>query len=161
MKEPFKIAVNDRYQFDVTPDAAQMLDIVPNGEQAFQALQDGQSYQIRLLEANYADRYFLLEVNGHRFKVQISDYYERLIQQMGLNVASVQKQNIIKAPMPGLVLQINVTEGQTVQKGDTLLILEAMKMENVIKATNEAVIKSVKVQKGAAVEKGQIMLEME
>ncbi len=161
MKEPFKIAVNDRYQFDVAPETAQTLDIVPNGAQAFQALEDGQSYQILLLEADYANRYFLLEVNGHRFKVQINDYYERLIQQMGLNVASVQKQNTIKAPMPGLVLQINVTEGQTVQKGDTLLILEAMKMENVIKAANDAVIKSVKVQKGAPVEKGQVMLEME
>ena len=161
MKDPFKISVNDRFQFDIAPNEALEMDIVPNGTQVFQALRNGQSYQIELIEANYHERYFHLEVNGHRFKVQISDYYEQLIQQMGLNTSAVQKQNIVKAPMPGLVLQINVVPGQNIQKGDTLLILEAMKMENVIKATNDAVVKSVNVQKGTAVEKGQLLLEME
>ena len=51
--------------------------------------------------------------------------------------------------------------GKTVQKGDPLLILEAMKMENVIKAAGEGRVKAVKVQQGVAVEKGQLLLEME
>ncbi|MBK7938580.1 MAG: hypothetical protein IPJ82_16520 [Lewinellaceae bacterium] len=54
-----------------------------------------------------------------------------------------------------------VEKGQEVQKGDPLVILEAMKMENVIKATGEGRVKAVTVQKGAAVDKGQLLLEME
>ncbi len=161
MKEPFKISVNDRFTFDIDPETARQLDIVPNGPQAYQALDQGKSYQIALLEADYKARTFLLDVNGQRFTVHINDYYERLIQEMGLNASASQKQNTLKAPMPGLVLQIAVTPGQAVQKGDTLLILEAMKMENVLKAPNDGVVKEIKVQKGVAVEKGQLLLEME
>ena len=62
--------------------------------------------------------------------------------------------------MPGLVLQILVEAGQTVQKGEPLLILEAMKMENVLKASGEGQVKSVNVQKGMAVDKGHLLLEM-
>ena len=63
--------------------------------------------------------------------------------------------------MPGLVLNILVSPGQMVQKGDPLLILEAMKMENVLKAAGEGQVKAVKVQQGMAVDKGQLLLEME
>jgi biotin carboxyl carrier protein len=63
--------------------------------------------------------------------------------------------------MPGLVISILVEEGQEVQKGDSLLILEAMKMENVIKAAGKGVVKSIKVQQKNAVEKNQILIEME
>ena len=63
--------------------------------------------------------------------------------------------------MPGLVLDVLVTPGQKVEKGDALLILEAMKMENVIKASGEGVVKSIQVTKGAAVDKGQLLVEME
>jgi biotin carboxyl carrier protein len=161
MKEPFNIQVNDRFQFEITPDQARALDVVPNGESAFHVLENGHAYQIQVIEANYAHRFFELSVNGHRFKLHITDYYERLIQQMGLNVVTTQKQNTIKAPMPGLVLEIAVVPEQIVQKGDTLVILEAMKMENVIKATHQGVVKSIQVEKGAAVEKGQLLLEME
>jgi biotin carboxyl carrier protein len=161
MKEPFKIAVNDRFAFDLTPEMARTLDIVPNDDMNYHAIHLGQAYQIELLEANYAQRYYVLLVNGRRFQVQISDHYERLIQQMGLNTGNSSKQDVIKAPMPGLVLQVAVEPGQTVQKGDTLLILEAMKMENVIKAAHEGTVKTVKVSKGNAVEKGQVLVEMD
>ena len=161
MKEPFNVQVNDRFQYEITPDQANALDIVPNGANAFHALENGHAYQIQVIEANYAQRFFELDVNGHRCKVHITDYYERLIQQMGLNVLAAQKQNTIKAPMPGLVIGVAVTPSQAVQKGDTLLILEAMKMENVIKATYDGVVKSIHVEKGAAVDKGQLLLEME
>lgn len=161
MKDPFKISVNDRFQFEVTPEQAQQLDIVTDGPSAFHALEAGQSYRVELLESDYIQRTYLLSVNGHAFKVHINDYYERLIQQMGLNTGSAQKQNTVKAPMPGLVLSIAVEPGQAVQKGDTLLILEAMKMENVIKATGDGVVKSIQVKQGAPVDKGQLLLELE
>ena len=60
--------------------------------------------------------------------------------------------------MPGLVLGISINAGEKVTKGDTLLILEAMKMENVIKSPTDGVIKSIAVKKGETVEKNQVIL---
>jgi biotin carboxyl carrier protein len=80
---------------------------------------------------------------------------------MGLSIASNQAADDVKAPMPGLVLDILVEAGQTIQKGDSLLILEAMKMENVLKATGDGTVKSVIVEKGNAVDKNQVLIELE
>jgi biotin carboxyl carrier protein len=60
--------------------------------------------------------------------------------------------------MPGLVLRILASEGQEVQKGGNLLVLEAMKMENIIKAPANVMIKSVKINPGDKVEKNQVMM---
>lgn len=159
--EPFQISVNDKYQFEAIPADARDLDLIPDGAGQFHLLYRGKSYHAEILEAHYPDRRFTLKVNGSKFTLKISDHYERLVQQLGLNVGSSHKTNTVKAPMPGLVLNIMVEKGQEVQKGDPLVILEAMKMENVIKATGEGRVKAVTVQKGAAVDKGQLLLEME
>lgn len=160
MKDPFKVTVNEQFHFDATPEQAAALDVQTNGAHAYHLLQNGKAFHIELVESDFANRSFCLRVNGHRFNVHISDYYEQLVQKMGLNAAAHQKQNTVKAPMPGLVLDIMVQPGQAVEKGDTLLILEAMKMENVIKATGEGVVKAVHVEKGAAVEKGHLLIEL-
>jgi len=69
--------------------------------------------------------------------------------------------NDLKAPMPGLVLDVLVKEGQQIKKGENLLVLEAMKMENNLKALSDAVVKKVNVGKGARVEKNEILIELE
>jgi biotin carboxyl carrier protein len=160
--EPFSLAVNDRHQFQLQPTDAQQLDVIHReGTPLYHILEAGQAFQVEVLDTNYHLRTYQLRVNGRIFTVKISDYYDRLVQQMGLNAGGVQKQNNIKAPMPGLVLQVSIEVGQAVQKGDTLLILEAMKMENVLKAAHEGVIKSIQVKQGQAVEKGQLLIEIE
>lgn len=63
--------------------------------------------------------------------------------------------------MPGLVIDVLVKEGDTVQKGEPLIILEAMKMENILKAATEVKIKKVLVEKGKAVEKNTTLIEFE
>ena len=79
---------------------------------------------------------------------------------MGLDLSKMQKVEPIKAPMPGLILKIMVEVGQTLKKGDPVLILEAMKMENVFKATSDATVKAINIQAGKAVEKGEILIEL-
>ena len=69
------------------------------------------------------------------------------------------KVNNVRAPMPGLIIDLKVRNGDTVKAGDALLILEAMKMENIIKAPGDATVKSVKVSKGDGVEKNQVLIE--
>jgi biotin carboxyl carrier protein len=71
------------------------------------------------------------------------------------------KANLLKAPMPGLVLKVLVTEGQAVKKGDGLLILEAMKMENIIKASSDGMVKKIHIEEKNIVDKNQKMIEFE
>ena len=83
-----------------------------------------------------------------------------MVEKLGLATVAKQKFNEIKAPMPGMVLEIFVSNGQTVNKGDNLLILEAMKMENVLKAPDDGIIDEIKIVKGAIVEKNQILIKL-
>ena len=73
--------------------------------------------------------------------------------------ANEKKLNEIKAPMPGLILDIKVEVGQEVKKGDPILILEAMKMENILKSPGDGIVKAIKVKVKDNVEKGQLLLE--
>lgn len=160
--EPFQLSVNGgQYEFNITPEDAAALDIIQETDGLHHLLAKGRAHHAELIHADYEALTYTIRVDGTKYVVHINDHYERLIKQLGLTVGGVQKQNTVKAPMPGLVLNVLVTPGQSVQKGDTLLVLEAMKMENVIKASGDGVVKAVGVEKGMAVEKGHLLVEME
>ena len=72
-------------------------------------------------------------------------------------VAAPAGAQTIKAPMPGTILKVNVSNGQAVKKGDVLMVLEAMKMENEILAPNDGTVSSVGVSQGASVESGTVL----
>lgn len=80
---------------------------------------------------------------------------------MGFTVGASKQVNAIKAPMPGLILEMSVSVGQEVKENDCLLILEAMKMENSFLSPRAGIIKSISASKGDAVEKGQLLIEFE
>jgi biotin carboxyl carrier protein len=90
--------------------------------------------------------------------MQMTDQFDELLHQLGMDNLTTATISEIKAPMPGLVLRILASEGQEVQKGGNLLVLEAMKMENIIKAPANVMIKSVKINPGDKVEKNQVMM---
>ena len=83
------------------------------------------------------------------------------LEKMGLSNVASAKLNNLKAPMPGLIYEMKVKVGDEVKKGDTLLILVAMKMENAIKAVGDGIVKSIKTNTGDSVEKGQLIMEFE
>lgn len=98
-------------------------------------------------------------IDGYQHSVEVVDFHlAELKKAAGVShAASMTKE--LKAPMPGLTLKLSVTEGQAVKKGDTLIILEAMKMENLIRATGEGTVKKIHVSPGMSVEKGQTLIE--
>ncbi|MEY3248595.1 MAG: hypothetical protein RL742_638 [Bacteroidota bacterium] len=159
--DPFLLVVNEEHEFNVPPEAAKSLDMIPDGLGRYHLLHEGQAYTIEVLEADFERSTYTLLVNGRKQVVRVADFYDRLVQALGFQAGGSQKINSVKAPMPGLVLEVSVAPGQSVQKGDTLLILEAMKMENVIKAAGEGVIKAIPATKGLAVDKGQVLIEFE
>ncbi|MEM1120789.1 MAG: acetyl-CoA carboxylase biotin carboxyl carrier protein subunit [Bacteroidota bacterium] len=136
------------------------LDLVQTATGDYHILQDGKAYKAELESVDFASKTMTIKINGNKYDLQIEDSYDLLVKKMGLSTAGSQKMSNVKAPMPGLVLDILVESDQAVTKGDALLILEAMKMENVLKAEGDGVVKSIEVTKGTAVDKGQVIIEM-
>lgn len=132
---------------------------LPNG--MISLLFEGRSYTAIVKSLDHADKKITLSLNGSDFTFQVQEPIDLLLEQMGMGGMAVKKAESVKAPMPGKVLKVMAEAGQSVQKGDGLLILEAMKMENVLKATQAARVKQVLIQEGAAVEKGALLIEME
>ncbi len=153
-----KAIVNNTGTQEVLPEQIAQFDIVPQGENHFHLIKNNRSYQLEVIETNFENKLFHFKINGTDFKVEMKDHWDQLIDKMGLSATPTQKISEIKAPMPGLVLSVEVEAGQEIEKGDTLLVLEAMKMENVIKAPGEGVVKSIPVQTGEAVEKNALLV---
>ena len=124
-------------------------------------LLDGKSMNVELVQVNAATKQFTVKVNNRLYDLQLSDRYDALLKSLGMESAGVKKMKDIKAPMPGMVLNILVQAGDMVEKDTPILILEAMKMENVIKSPTQAVVKKVYAIKGVAVEKNAVLIEFE
>lgn len=125
----------------------------------YHVLHEGRSYNAEVVSADYAAKTFVLKINGQRVELQAQDRFDQLLKQMGLSDATATKVNELKAPMPGLIVDIRVEPGQVVQKGDPLLVLEAMKMENILKAPADGTIGSIKAVLRANVTKGQVLVQ--
>ncbi len=112
-----------------------------------------------MVKTDKATKTCTLKINGRLYTVELRDKFDLLLEKMGMNNTSAGKVNNIKAPMPGLIIDLKIKEGDVVKQNDPLLILEAMKMENIIKSPGEGTVKTIKVKKGASVEKGQVLIE--
>jgi biotin carboxyl carrier protein len=124
----------------------------------FLILKDHKSFRAEILDIDVASKKATVKIEKSIFEIELKDKMDLLLEKMGIaNLETVQV-NDLKAPMPGLILDILVTPGQNVKKGDQLLILEAMKMENVLKAPGDGIVASIEVEKGKSVEKGQILI---
>ena len=128
------------------------------GESKYSYLYKNKNHIIHLFEKE--GKTYELKIDGYTFTIEAKDDLDLLIEKLGFNQVASQAMSNVKAPMPGLVLDIMVSVGDQIEKGDSLIILEAMKMENVIKAEGDGEVKSIEVSKGDKVDKGQIMIEL-
>ncbi len=148
--QPAGITLNDQpYTWDLSK----------LGEGHYHVLKNDRSYSVEVLSVEATTKTVRLKINGQIHEVVAKDRLDLLLEKMGMSNAAASKVNNIKAPMPGLIVGISLEPGAVVSKGDTVLILEAMKMENVIKAPGDGTVKAIKVQKGDRVEKGQVLVE--
>jgi biotin carboxyl carrier protein len=150
------VSHNDQLVIDGTP---LEWDIVKLADGYFHILINCKSYRAELVKADAATKSFTFKINGQVYSVTLKDKFDLLLEKMGMNNGAASKANHVKAPMPGLIIDLRVKEGDTVMPGDALLILEAMKMENMIKASTQSIVKLVKVKKGDSVEKNQVLIE--
>jgi len=101
---------------------------------------------------------YQIQIDGRIYHVQISDAVDQQILTMNLKSKRSNQLKELRAPMPGLVRQVNVQVGDQVDAGDSLFILEAMKMENLLKSPVNGKVSDVFVKPGESVEKNQILL---
>jgi biotin carboxyl carrier protein len=102
-----------------------------------------------------------LSPRGERWEVEVVDERTRHIRSLAGGADRPRPAEVLKAPMPGMVVRVQVEPGQKVAVGAPLVVLEAMKMENELKAASAGVVKAVRVASGEAVEKGQVLIEFQ
>jgi acetyl/propionyl-CoA carboxylase alpha subunit len=104
---------------------------------------------------------YTLWLDGFRYEVEALDERTRAIRELSGASAAPSGPAPLVAPMPGMIVRVSVHVGEQVQMGQSLIVMEAMKMENELRATVPGTVKAVLTQAGAAVEKGAVLLELE
>lgn len=158
--EQYKVEVNET-TFNFGTDAIANLDMQQIGEAKFHVLDNGRAYKAVVTKTDFPNRNLSIRINGNTYHINIKDGYDQLVEKMGLFTNTIQKAQNITAPMPGLIMDVLVHSGQTIEEGSPLLVLSAMKMENQILAQGAGTIKSIEVNVGDTVDKGQLIIEME
>lgn len=162
----YKIKVNEHYNFELGDEnnALQLngetlpLNIRELGNGHLHFIYKNKSYNAEVVSEDSVDKSAVVKINGNLYGVNIEDQFDSLLKALGMSGAAGKAIAEVKAPMPGLVLSVGVTEGQEVKKGDSLLVLEAMKMENMLKSATDGVVKKIFVLKGDKVEKNQVLI---
>ena len=121
-------------------------------------LDNNKSKLVSVKGVNHEQKRYQIQIDGRDYQVQISDAVDQQILKMNLKSKKSNQLKELRAPMPGLVRQVNVNVGDQVDSGDSLFILEAMKMENLLKSPVNGSVSEILVKPGESVEKNQILL---
>ena len=161
------IKVNDRYEYNIETGqdtctvngVAIHMDAIQLTNGHTNVLYNNKSYNLELVSEDNSGKSSVYKVNGRLYSISIEDQYDQLLKQLGMDNMQANKVRDIKAPRPGLVLNVFTKEGAEVAKGENILVLEAMKMENIIKSPTDGKIKSILTKNGDKVEKNQVLIE--
>ncbi len=156
----YKVKANE-FVFSIDKNQTAAADIIQKSPTEFNIINNHRSVNATLVDSDVTGKKLTIEVDGESYEVEIKDELDQMLDVMGFGVATTKLIKEVKAPMPGMVLEIVVLDGQDVNEGDKVLILGAMKMENCILVHTNAKIKRVAVSVGQAVEKGQVLVELE
>jgi biotin carboxyl carrier protein len=161
-----QLKVNSKYNYEVDKNGDGVLingnkvtaDIKQLNAAAWHIINNLRSYNVEVISFNSSEKTAEIKVNNNIYSISAKDQFDILLDKLGLSSLNAAKISEIKAPMPGMVLKVFVSEGMKINKGDNLFILEAMKMENIIKSPADVTVKTVKIKHGDKVEKGQILM---
>ncbi len=156
----YSVTIGDNtYQF--TEEEILELNIITKEDLSGHAIVNGKSIEFKGHLNSKNPKQVQIDLQGQKYSFTIKDHYDLLVAKMGLDLVQKKKLSNITAPMPGLILDILIEEGQNFEEGDALLVLEAMKMENIIKAEGAGKVKKIIAKKGETVEKAQIIIDLE
>lgn len=161
MKNPSKALVNNTQEYSFNQKEMKQLDVIKQGNDDYHLIHNNKSIPVKVVEKDFFNRSYSIRINANVYQVKIHQPLDDLIKKMGYNTGSIKEIDSIEAPMPGIIIGLKVKKGQVVKEGDTLLILEAMKMENAIISPKNAVIKEVYVTVGETVDKTKLLIDFE
>lgn len=161
MKNKYNVKVNSKWDFNIPKEDIENLDVVKLKGKKYHLIEEHKSFQGEVVNSNFNSREYSVKINGSVYDISISNQLDQLIKEMGFSTGSSKNVKQVKAPMPGVVLEVNVAVGQTVSEDDALLVLEAMKMESTIVSPSNGVVKAIGIQSGDTVEKGHMLIEFE
>jgi pyruvate carboxylase subunit B len=156
-----------RFTVDVEPDA-----VTVTGRRIRAALEEIEGTPVRtvtigdtvhrvVVRRRESRGHYVLWIDGYNYDVEALDERTRTIRDLTAEAAGPTGPKPLVAPMPGLIVRIQVAPGDEVQAGQGLVVMEAMKMENELRASAAGRVKRVAVSPGAAVEKGATLIELE
>lgn len=161
MSQKYQVKVNNSSDLELTQNDIDNLDVIKTSENKFHILKNNRSYIAEIVSKDFLEKEYSIKINNNTYQIKLSSKLDQLIEKMGFTFGSSKQIDSIKAPMPGLILDIMVKEGQEVKEDDGLLILEAMKMENIISSPRDGIIKNINVSIGDAIEKNHLLIEFE
>jgi biotin carboxyl carrier protein len=118
-------------------------------------------YKVDLISSNEDGKTQKVSINGKVAEYGLKSDLDLILEKLGGSASNLKSAQKIKAPMPGLIVKVLVSIGESVEKGQNLLNFEAMKMENQIKAPGPGIIKNILVKPGDKIEKGQVLIEID
>ena len=157
------IVNGETFDIDINEDGR----ILVNGEARavdFRVLRRGELYSMLLDHLSFEavveerDEIYHVLMDGDLYEVEVTDERSRRLASAFMAFGDTGGEVSIRAPMPGLIVRITVGEGQTVSKGETLMILESMKMENELKSPRDGTIHRLLVSVGENVEQNKILV---
>ncbi|GGF20998.1 acetyl-CoA carboxylase biotin carboxyl carrier protein subunit [Echinicola rosea] len=162
----YSVTVNEK-NFSIEQDGGDFLingtaidwEINPIDNRHFHIIRGHTSHVVEVVRLDAAKKELTLKINNKSAEIRIKDKFDLLLEKLGMNDHANNKLSSVNAPMPGLILEISVEEGDTVTKDQPLMILEAMKMENIIKSPGDGKIKKITVATGESVEKKQVLIQ--
>ena len=155
----YRVSVNQE-TIEIKPTSEQIIDLISTSDQAYHAILDHTGYEVNIQHFDFLNKTAILNVNGNSYEVSIADTYDQMVASMGLLDVTEERINDVKAPIPGLIIEIPVTEGQEVKEGDALVVLSAMKMENILVAPNDGTVERIHVSLNEAVDKEKLLITL-
>jgi len=153
-----KAQVNNHYSFDLENNNWDLIEVKSG---TFHILYNNNSYVADVVSANYQNKSFKIVINQSTYDVVLKDRFDQLLEDLGMEQGATKAENEIKAPMPGRVISLEVEVGLRVNQGDTLLVLEAMKMENILRAERRTRVKKINVKAGDSLAVDETIMEFE
>lgn len=159
--DQYQVDINGSTSLQLSKQQVEALDIIRISETDCHVLSNNQSHKAQIIESDFNKKTYKVTVNNNVYNIFIYRDIDLVVKKMGFELGSSKLVNDIKAPMPGLILDIPIKVGDKVNENDTLLVLEAMKMENAITSPRNGSIKNILVKNGDPVEKSQLLIEFE